>query len=545
MNLSNFEKVLDGRIVQRGLRYFEQGHLQSLEQISETNWQAEVIGTDEYIVDIVIDEADGTVTYTDCDCPYEALCKHIVATLYEIKQHVQQPVNSANPAKKPALQTLLKAQSKQELIELILTIGKKHKGFIRELELELTPIENERELAEKIIQQYLTAAEDRSGFIRWGQTSKALKGIEQIQERVNVHIAEGNREVALELIALCLRYSLEALECGDDSSGDLSGSAEYCIDLVDDVIQSNHWNATQKKRAMCEIEEMIFSEGLEQWETWQLNLLAACIPLCDNPPCEQQFLIIAKLLEEKNQSKWCADSVAKRIQELKRQLNNFRMTDERAAQFLQQHPTETALRERLIQAAFEKKDYERVLQLTTQGLQMDEREHIQWKRAAFCAQKALQNKPEMKKLAFDLLLAGDMDYYEPLKQLYTEDKWYEQREHLLDTLKKKNSFLYSRLIVEEKQTERILAYCQQYPIEILDYYSLLVGHYDQQVVELFTTTIMEEAQTATNRSYYKVVAQMIAQMKSAGYTEQATAIQEKLKSQYSRRSAFIDELGKV
>lgn len=545
MNLSDFEKVLDVRIVQRGLHYFEQGHIQSLEQISETNWQAEVTGTDDYIVDIVIDEEDGTITYADCDCPYELICKHIVATLYEIKRYVQQPMKSEATVKKPALQDLLKEKTKQQLIELILTIGKKHKGFIRELELELAPIENERELAEKVIQQYLTAAEDRSGFIRWGKTSLALKGIDQIQERASIHIAEGNHEVALELIALCLRYSLEALECGDDSSGDLSGSAEYSIELVYGMIQSNNWNFKQKKQAMCAIEEMIFSEGLEQWETWQLDLLAACIPLCDNPPCEQQFLTIAKLLEEKNQSKWCGDYIVRRIQELKQKLSHFQMTDERAAQFLQQHPTETALRERLIQSALEKKDYEKMLKLATQGLQMDEREKNQWKRAAYCAQKALQNKSEMKKLAFDLLVAGDRDYYKPLKQLYSEDEWHEKREYLLDILSKKNSYLYSELIVEEQQIERVLAYCQQYPIEILDYYSLLVGHYDQEVVELFTITILEEAQSATKRTYYKTVAQMIGQMKFAGYTEQATNIQEKLIKQYYRRSAFIDELAKV
>ena len=309
MKLTNFEQHLDARIVQRGKTYYKQGHVRSLEQISETNWQGRLC------ILLILSLKKDHVTYVDCDCPYEQIYKHIVATFYKIQEQDKQPV--VKKPKKLALKALLKEQSKEQLIELILSIGKNHLDFLRELELELQPVENELELAEKIIQQHLQAAQNRSGFIRWGQTAATVIGIERIQERIEQHIDEGNYDVALELAGLCLRSSLEAMEYGDDSNGDFSGNAEYTIDLVHRVIECNDWDATRKKQIFCLVEDMIFSEGLEEWESWQIDLLGACIPLCDNSACEQQFLTIAKLLEGKYQAKRYAEYMIERLHKLK------------------------------------------------------------------------------------------------------------------------------------------------------------------------------------------------------------------------------------
>lgn len=542
MQLTDFEQRLDAKIVQRGKTYYKQSHVRNLEQISETNWQAEVEGTSLYVVDIVIEE-DSYVTYVDCDCPYEDTCKHIVATLYKIKEQSQQP--AIKKVTKPALKGLLKEQSKEQLIELILTIGKKHPDFLRELELELLPVENELELAEKIIQQHLKAAQDRHGFIQWSKTEIAVTGIERIHKRSEQHLDEENYDVALELAGLCLRYSLEALEYGDDSNGDFSGNAEYSVDLVHRIIECNDWDAARKKHVFCMVEDMIFSEGLEQWESWQLDLLAACIPLCDNSACEHQFMTIAKLLEGKYRSKAYSDYMIERIHKLKQRLKTTYMTNEEAEQFLQQHPTEHALRKRLIETALEKQYYEKVMYLAEQGMQADERENLQWKEYAFTAQKAQNNKPQMMKLATDLLLMNQAEYYDQLQALYSSEEWQEQREILLDALERKNSYLYSQFIIKEQQTARILAYCQHNPHTITDYYSHLVGIYDEQVIELFTTAITKVAQAANSRSQYKVVAQMITKMQLAGYQNEVRSILEGLRFQYYRRSAFMDELKKI
>lgn len=540
MQLSDFERKVETKITKRGRQYYEDGYVHHLEQINDNNWQAEVSGTEIYIVDIIMQE--DTVTYTDCDCPYENLCKHIVAVLYEIKNQLQQQIKQE---KRPSLKELLNEQSKERLVELILTVGKKHPSFMKEVELEVTPQENEIVIAERVIRQHLKAGQDRNGFIKWGKTVKALKGIELIQERIDRHIDEGNLNVALDLALLCLQYGLEALECGDDSSGDLSGCVEYSIELIHSVIEGNRWNASQKKQIFNDVEEMIFSEGLEQWEQWQLDLLVACIPLCDNDPCEQQFNTIIELLGDKHQLTWRADYVTDRIRKIKHSLKSAHMTDDEAERYLQQHPAETDLRERLIESAFEKENYEKVLQLVEQGMEKAGIGHLQWKEYAFRAQASFQNKPEMKKLAEELLLIGQREYYGHLKSLYESDEWKEKCEELLDALKMKNSYLYGYLIVEEQQIVRILAYCQQHRNAIVDYYQHLTGFYDKEVMELFATLIAEDAQFATNRSQYKAVAQLIAKMKLAGHPERATEIINQLKRQYYRRPAFVEELNKV
>ncbi|MCL1630776.1 DEAD/DEAH box helicase [Sporolactobacillus sp. CPB3-1] len=76
-------------IYQRGYSYYSEGHVESLHFDPDTDsWQAEVEGTDYYLVDI---HFEGRSLVYHCDCPaaeqFSSPCKHVAAVLLEIKEY--------------------------------------------------------------------------------------------------------------------------------------------------------------------------------------------------------------------------------------------------------------------------------------------------------------------------------------------------------------------------------------------------------------------------------------------------------------------------
>ncbi len=89
MNLNDFEKFVDSKILQRGKRYFKDGNINENSERNEGSWVALVQGSGyyDYTIEIDLDYANN-ITNCYCDCPYDwgDICKHAVAVLFDIRQ---------------------------------------------------------------------------------------------------------------------------------------------------------------------------------------------------------------------------------------------------------------------------------------------------------------------------------------------------------------------------------------------------------------------------------------------------------------------------
>lgn len=534
MQLQHFEAAFSKQILARGRDYYEEDAVENITQINETNWQAEVQGSELYIVDIVIDEAQN-ITYMDCDCPYEDNCKHMAAVLYCMTEgYTLAPVKAT-----PSIKELLQQRTKEQLVELILTLSSKHSAFKKELELQLTPQENELEIAYNMIVHYAESAKGRSGFIEWGQAEAAVEGINLVHERIATHIEEGHIKMAVQLALLCVYQGMEMLEYGDDSDGEFGGAVEYSIELVQQALEaSDQLDETQGLAILSQVADATEDEALQGWPDWQLDLLSACLPLCEYPACEQQLLRMMDELGQRHPEGRTNEYVQKRLQRMKQQIETTKLDDEQALVYLRQHPEDDELRQRLIDNALQSKDYALVIELA-------EQEEPRWQKFLFLAYQALGDTQKTRVLGEQLLLAGNGDYYAMLKGMYDAKEWSMKREQLLDQLERRSSYLYGRCIVEEKLTARILTFCQRNTYLIKDYYKHLVGVYDEETEAIFEEEILENALAATSRSQYNRVCGLIAIMQKAGYIDGATKLIDTLKQQNKRRPAFIDELNKI
>lgn len=554
MNINTFENQFNKTILKRGYDYYIQGHVDSLDQIDKTTWQAEVDGSSVYIVDIQIN-SKGEISFTNCDCPFNDDCKHIAAVLYTIQAQqisqtiFEQPKVKETAPQKQTLEQLLKAQTKEQLIALIQKVAKSHPNFKKELQLLLTPIDNIMVSAKQIIKHHLKMAQDRSGFIPWRESENAMHGIDIVHERIQEQFDDEAYMTALELSFLCFNFALEAIQYGDDSSGEFGARIDESLNLVAEAVSlgAEVWKKEQYEQAYALIIKEAQNPELDGWSDWQIEIMGTCINLCDDDEIEQQFLTFLQSLERSNNNNWSNEYFNKQLRELHFQLISFKSTDEELEKFLAQNLGDDNMRKRVIESALTQQDYEKVLQLATDGIQHDKAWPglvSNWTRYVYTAHKGLGNVAQIKELSLQLVIGGDYEYYEDVKKLHAAE-WPNALDKLLTDLNKKSSHLYAQIIVEEKQYKRILDYCKAQPMRIESYYPHIRELYYEDVCALFIEHIESSAARASDRKRYQDVCRTIKNMREAGYKIEASGLIVDLLQQYPKRRAFIDELQSI
>jgi len=137
LNLKNFERIVESKIVDRGFEYYEYDNVVSIEHVDEFEFCAVVLGSMEYVVYVRLND-DLDVLEHSCDCPYDwgDVCKHKVAVFYYIKdaELYDEPVNKE--AFKDIMKRL-KRYDKDELFTLFMRIVKRNEKFRQILRDEL------------------------------------------------------------------------------------------------------------------------------------------------------------------------------------------------------------------------------------------------------------------------------------------------------------------------------------------------------------------------------------------------------------------------
>ncbi|MBK5191922.1 MAG: SWIM zinc finger family protein, partial [Flavobacteriaceae bacterium] len=138
--LNTFEQIIDETILQRGLSYFKKGYVTDFSEIDIGEYEALVLGTEEYTVQIKIQ--NDIIEEHRCDCPYDMgpVCKHIVAVIFnlqkdllglELSTSTKSAVRKKPKAKSVAQQVkeLLKTIPPEELVSFIEETSKSDRKF--------------------------------------------------------------------------------------------------------------------------------------------------------------------------------------------------------------------------------------------------------------------------------------------------------------------------------------------------------------------------------------------------------------------------------
>jgi len=135
-----------------------------------------------------------------------------------------------------------------------------------------------------------------------------------------------------------------------------------------------------------------------------------------------------------------------------------------------------------------------------------------------------------------------------LKNTYATNEWpsvYPKIISLLENQKKTYQDVYTRILIEEGEKQKLLEYVQGSPSSVETYYRHLIPEFKEEIYILFLQHIEQSATRAGNRKDYQRVCAIIRNLIKAGGKERALEIKLKLFNKYANRPAFRDELSRV
>ena len=127
MTLNNFEENIDTRFLERGLQYYQEGNILTIEQIEKGLWEATVSGTENY--EVIVELEDKKITYSSCSCPFNLAdyCKHQIAIFNFLKY--SDLAKNPHSGKIQKIQTLLDDFSPKKLKTVLFNILKENKDL--------------------------------------------------------------------------------------------------------------------------------------------------------------------------------------------------------------------------------------------------------------------------------------------------------------------------------------------------------------------------------------------------------------------------------
>ncbi|MFB9989498.1 SWIM zinc finger family protein [Bacillus benzoevorans] len=555
MNINNFKNHVDEVILDRGHDYYIDGKIVDSYEQGNNEYVFSIEGREYYEVIVKIDE-NGEILSSFCDCPYDfgLICKHEVAAYYELfdmLKHASQDNKSKQEIQRqPTLHEVLEKRSKEELISIIEDIATNDPIFKNTITFKYAQGDpaKELEMCRRLIDSIVRKHTGRKRFIPYGKTDDFIDDMGEVLEKARI---SSDPLLSVDIAFLVLEEALEAYQYTDDSDGDIEFLINETINLIEEmVMESNDSDLSQREQLFNKLLEQSDSEIFDEWEELRIDLLRICVEFADIVAFRNTLR--KKIETEIEISQYSGNKYSHEgMLHLLYEMIDMYGTKEEAEQFLNDHLMLSSFRERLINRYISDKKYDTVIELALEGEKQDQPSAglvSKWKKIRFKAYKELSLIDEQKKLAKELLLQGDFEYYQELKAFVTGDRG-EFYQRLKRELKNGNSWqassVYLRLIEGENDLDEILVYVRENPISIEKYAERLVSHFRDEVVEIYSAYIKSAANASSSRKDYQRVCNMLQRYKKiAGPKNQEDMIIE-LSELYYRRPAFRDELSKL
>ncbi|MEF3306243.1 SWIM zinc finger family protein [Paenibacillus sp. GYB003] len=564
MNINMLDRFIEPAVLKRGREYAENGRVLEIEESEPGVYWAEVQGSELYEVNVELDD-DGEVLSSECDCPFEgAICKHQAAVLIELLDermdgHDEDADSGPHeaPVRHPEkLESLLEAASKETLIALLLDIADESRTEERRIRLYLSGSEGPQgiEACRALIRSSIVRHADKHGFVDWRNVDHAVKGAEKATDQA-LRTADGGNPLQAVAIHLCIMEEMmELLHSADDSSGTIGSLIHNNLEHIHEIAgDAGRLTSDERDKLLRMLIHAAEQPDYAGWSDWQLGLLRAAASAATTAELRSVWEEAAARLAEADRKDALSGSyLAEQIALM--QYHQYAGGEEKAAdRFLHENMHYPKFRKRAIEQAIDSGSYDKAIAWAEEGESRDRDNNLpglvnQWRKFRYEAYRLSGQCERQRELGLELVREGEFDMYEQVKALYSPDEWVTVYAELLDQLEKQTygwRSMYTRILVHENETSRLLAYVKERPFEVEQYYSHLVKEYRDEVLAIFRTVIERQASHASNRKQYQDVCRVIRLVRKIGGTDSAQAIVGKLLALYPNKPAFRDELKQV
>ena len=575
----NWQKLFASHILERGYDYYCDGAVENIE-IGRDDIRADVVGTEDYEVEISLN--DGKVTDMYCSCPYAAggnNCKHMAAVLYEWTADIMdedEPEDTDNedmdndadaesmdlfePAvtvcdykKKSAAVEKLVTSAERDIVQafLVSVLAEDKKLLLRFRNMvnkcaTKEDVEDYFEQIDEIADRYL----GRDHFINYYQAYDFMLELEEIIDKDVRRMIDNGSHISAFHVMNHIFVLLGNVDM-DDSGGETSMLAEQIYQLWLELLTKV--NAQDKRKMFIWFTTHMDGSVIDYLEEYIEQII---MEEFKEPEYEQDKLsFMEEMIEkaEKKDSGWSRDyAVGKWTVTYLKTLEEKNAPEDQMEEICKKYWNNSGVRRYYIDRYFEKKEYDRVLQVLDESIELDKAyrgqvlEYIQKKKEIYRLQG---NKSAYIEQLWKLVLeqsAGDLDIYKELKAQYSEKEWLIKREELFKKLPP-NAHI-DRLYKEEKLYDRLLAYVLKssglYAVQ--SYENVLKKEYPKQILSKYQGEVNKMASCTGNRKHYADLVALLRRMKRIkGGSEIVETIVEEWKIKYRNRPAMMDELSKL
>lgn len=575
----NWQKLFASHILERGYDYYCDGAVENIE-IGRDDIRADVVGTEDYEVEISLN--DGKVTDMYCSCPYAAggnNCKHMAAVLYEWTADIMdedEPEDTDNedmdndadaesmdlfePAvtvcdykKKSAAVEKLVTSAERDIVQafLVSVLAEDKKLLLRFRNMvnkcaTKEDVEDYFEQIDEIADRYL----GRDHFINYYQAYDFMLELEEIIDKDVRRMIDNGSHISAFHVMNHIFVLLGNVDM-DDSGGETSMLAEQIYQLWLELLTKV--NAQDKRKMFIWFTTHMDGSVIDYLEEYIEQII---MEEFKEPEYEQDKLsFMEEMIEkaEKKDSGWSRDyAVGKWTVTYLKTLEEKNAPEDQLEEICKKYWNNSGVRRYYIDRYFEKKEYDRVLQVLDESIELDKAyrgqvlEYIQKKKEIYRLQG---NKSAYIEQLWKLVLeqsAGDLDIYKELKAQYSEKEWLIKREELFKKLPP-NAHI-DRLYKEEKLYDRLLAYVLKssglYAVQ--SYENVLKKEYPKQILSKYQGEVNKMASCTGNRKHYADLVALLRRMKRIkGGSEIVETIVEEWKIKYRNRPAMMDEPSKL
>lgn len=556
--LNEFEQLIDEKILKRGLSYFKGGAITDFSEISNGEYEAIVSGTEEYTVQLEI--SNNTIVDHNCDCPYDmgAVCKHVVAVIFHLQQdelELNQP-SISKPRKKKTksvsqqVKELLKTISHNELIDFVQENSKKDKKFRNYFLASFGHLSQNQSKAfyQKQIHSILQSAAGRDGWIGWSDMKYVVNTTEPFLENAEKYLVNNNYENVFFISTALLEEMTEAFQYGDDSNADLGYFIESAMELLSKLTQEELSKAL--KEEIFEYCIFAFNQKLFDGWDWHLGILHIACELIER---ESDADIILSCLDTIN-----GEYERERAQYFKLDLLRKFKGEKEIEKYINKHISNSSIRIAEIEKAFNSKNFERVINLSKDGIKCDEKDKPGlvkvWYNWLLKVAQSKKDTPKIIKYSRFLFIDNfhpEQDYYQILKDNIENENWHPFLEEIIKEITPKNRWTYTELIrkiyIKEEWWDRLfLMLKQNLSLEnIQQNEQYLSKGYSPELIELYSERITNYVEKYIGRNHYKTACKYLRRMKKLGGNEKVNELIEMFRKQYPQRRALMDELNQV
>ena len=407
---------------------------------------------------------------------------------------------------------------------------------------------------EDLIEDY----SDRHGYIDYRATFDFNCAVSRILDEAEDAMRKGQWEVAVAVLTGVASISEDILNSGDDSAGELGAIVSACFEKWHELCA----NETLPEDIKAEIFELalsrFFEKDLKGWDWWW-DWMEMAISLADTS--EKQSRIIKALDAIKpNGDSWSAKHNAETAQKYKLEIMSKSGSPEDQIKFMYDNVSNPDFRNRLIQMAWDKADYDEVLRLAGDGVNHDAKYAglvSDWHKWKYKAYHEIGDKVNELQLArhffFKGGIWGEKEYsmesmYYSLKTLVSKDEWKKYVETLISEAQgKKDIIRLLYICTQEKMWQEYMDYVRKNPsiYNIDDAPKEVKKLFKDEIVKLYAAAVRNDFQRASNRDSYREGVTYLRKLIKYGGTKEAEQIVTEQKSRTPRRPALIDELSKL